>query len=91
MLATIAYHVEWDKIISGIQKIKEAAARCKYGSVIAGIHMEGPYINPKYGSITANARNPDSDEIKQILKAGEGIIKQRTLSPELPGINVLYS
>ena len=88
VLATLAYHLEWNDLIEAIEKIKKATGE-KWGSVIAGIHMEGPYINPKYGSITGNARRPDIDEINTIMEKGGGLIRQWTLSPELPGIDIL--
>ena len=51
-----------------------------------GIHLEGPFMNiEKKGAQNPKwIRNPNLDEAKLLLKAGEGWIKQMTMAPELP-------
>jgi N-acetylglucosamine-6-phosphate deacetylase len=57
------------------------------GADIAGIHVEGPYINMKRkGAQPAEGvRDPDFAEVRELLAAGEGLIRVVTLAPELPG------
>jgi N-acetylglucosamine-6-phosphate deacetylase len=57
------------------------------GAEIVGVHVEGPYINPKRkGAQPAEGvRDPDFDEVRELLQAGEGQIRVMTLAPELPG------
>lgn len=55
-------------------------------SVIKGIHIEGPFINPEIGYRGAHPKNfiitPNLDLIKQMLDAGNGQVKLVTLAPE---------
>jgi len=54
---------------------------------IAGIHLEGPYLShAKCGAHDPTLlRNPQLDEIKEIVEIGQGHIRMVTLAPELPG------
>jgi len=55
--------------------------------VIAGIHLEGPYLaTARCGAHDpALLRAPDPDELAGLLDAGRGTIRQVTVAPELPG------
>jgi N-acetylglucosamine-6-phosphate deacetylase len=55
--------------------------------VLAGIHLEGPYLSAaKCGAHDPAAlRDPDADEIDRLLRAGRGTIRMVTLAPERPG------
>ncbi len=55
--------------------------------VLAGVHYEGPYLsgvrcgaqNPAY------LRDPDLDELRDLLDIGAGTVRMVTIAPELPG------
>src|SRR3954454_2726929 len=55
--------------------------------VIAGIHLEGPWISPhRCGAHDPAAlRDPDAAEIDRLLAAADGAVAMVTLAPELPG------
>lgn len=55
--------------------------------VLAGIHLEGPYLSPRRRGVHAPEllRRPDRGEIRDLLDAGEGAVRIVTLAPELPG------
>lgn len=55
-------------------------------SPVLGLHLEGPYLNPKMaGSLFADAiRQPDRDEYVSLLESTD-CIKRWDASPELPG------
>jgi N-acetylglucosamine-6-phosphate deacetylase len=55
--------------------------------VIAGIHLEGPWISPRRCGAhdPAQLRDPDPDELGRLLTAGQGAIAVVTIAPELPG------
>ena len=55
--------------------------------VIAGIHLEGPWISPRRCGAhdPAQLRHPDPDELGRLLTAGRGAVAMVTLAPELPG------
>jgi len=57
------------------------------GSRAAGLHLEGPFLNPRMkGAMEEDSfSKPDLRLLKSLLKRGEGNIKMMTLSPELEG------
>jgi N-acetylglucosamine-6-phosphate deacetylase len=57
------------------------------GTSIAGIHLEGPFLNPsKRGSHHAeHLLSPDPVALRHLLTAGDGTVRVVTVAPELPG------
>lgn len=83
ILPTFVYNQSHAEIMLGLQKVQEIMKQ--ENSSIIGIHMEGPYINPKYGAITSPIRAVNPSEYREILAlAGEEILLW-TLAPELEG------
>lgn len=56
--------------------------------LLAGIHLEGPWMSPhRLGAHELSAlRTPDPAEIARVLDAGRGTIRMVTLAPELDGM-----
>jgi len=54
---------------------------------VLGLHIEGPYINPKFKGAQPEwgIRDPNFDECSELLDAAAGRIKIMTVAPELPG------
>jgi N-acetylglucosamine-6-phosphate deacetylase len=54
-------------------------------AAVLGVHIEGPYLSPKYAGThdPAQLRSPDVGEASAWLEAGD--IESVTLAPELPG------
>jgi len=56
-------------------------------SVIAGLHIEGPFISPERGYVGAHPQAcvhaADLDLTKQMIDAGSGRVRMVTLAPEL--------
>lgn len=54
---------------------------------ILGVHLEGPFIAPtrKGAHDLAVLRLPTRDAVTELLEAGDGIIRQVTIAPELDG------
>ncbi|MEU6036928.1 N-acetylglucosamine-6-phosphate deacetylase [Actinomadura sp. NPDC047616] len=71
---------ELAKAVSGLA---EAAAN----GVIAGIHLEGPYLSAARCGAHDPAwlRPPDPAEFRDLVQAGRGHLRMITLAPELPG------
>ena len=75
-----------DDLLEMIEQTKKVIGN-EQGAKIAGIHLEGPYLNvekkgmqnPKY------LRHPNILEMKRILREADGLIKMVTVAPELPG------
>ncbi|RYY41018.1 MAG: N-acetylglucosamine-6-phosphate deacetylase [Chitinophagaceae bacterium] len=61
------------------------------GEGIAGLHLEGPWINParKGAHVEAFIHRPDADEVRGLLAYGRGVIRTVTLAPEQCGSEVI--
>jgi len=70
-----------------MEETHRASGGSPEGADIAGLHIEGPYINLKRkGAQPAEGvRDPDFDEVRELLAAAEGRMRVMTLAPELPG------
>ena len=51
ILATLYYNLSKEGFLDSIKKVQAAMAAGGAGSAIAGIYMEGPYMNPKFGAM----------------------------------------
>ncbi|TVQ11042.1 MAG: N-acetylglucosamine-6-phosphate deacetylase [Leptolyngbya sp. DLM2.Bin27] len=69
---------------------------------VLGLHLEGPYLNPKRGGIhnQAHIRPSDATMVRHIAKAGPEVVRLITLAPEmvptahiqqLAGVGILVS
>ncbi|SEQ45812.1 N-acetylglucosamine 6-phosphate deacetylase [Virgibacillus subterraneus] len=83
ILPTFVYNQSHLEIMNALPEVLNAMEQ-RFSTVL-GIHMEGPYINPKYGAITAPIRPVNPKEYEEILQLAGEQIKLWTLSPELNG------
>jgi N-acetylglucosamine-6-phosphate deacetylase len=60
-------------------------SKANFGGIVAGIHVEGPFLNPqRRGAHPARLlRKPDTKEVRKWLRAAPGEMKMMTLAPEL--------
>jgi len=86
VLATIVTD-DLDRMAARLAKI--AAIRRQdplAASVILGIHVEGPFLNPEPGYVGAHPRESirpaDLDAMKRLIDAAEGLVRIVTLAPE---------
>lgn len=83
MLCTIYRGFTTDEYLSFIEKIKEASENgC---GNIKGVHLEGPYLNPRYGAQSSESGDRPVKENYMKL-AATGMVKQWTSAPEVPGV-----
>ena len=71
-----------DPFAEAIEKVRAAMGP---GSNIRGVHMEGPYVDPDYGSDGGEPYLINREEYLHWMELGKGIIKQWTFDPLLPG------
>ena len=71
-----------DPFAAAIEKVRDAMGP---GSNIRGVHMEGPYVDPDYGSDGGEPYSICREEYLHWMDLGKGIIKQWTFDPLLPG------
>lgn len=76
-----------EDLLRSIEWCVEARTADSAGAEIAGIHVEGPYLNPKRKGAQPEEgiRDPDFDELDELLAASQGLMRIMTLAPELPG------
>ncbi|BFT74788.1 N-acetylglucosamine-6-phosphate deacetylase [Paenibacillus sp. P36] len=92
ILPTFTYNESREQVRDGLQTILATMESSKpFVEAIVGIHMEGPYINKKYGAITSPIRPVDPQEYGEILRVAGERIKVWTLAPELDGQDVFVT
>ncbi|WP_308639627.1 N-acetylglucosamine-6-phosphate deacetylase [Paenibacillus silvisoli] len=77
-----------DRIVHALESAGSAVGRGRLGGAeLAGIHLEGPYIDEKRRGAQSkdDIRPPDGREIEQLLAASNGQIRLVTLAPEVDG------
>ncbi|WP_314065010.1 N-acetylglucosamine-6-phosphate deacetylase [uncultured Vagococcus sp.] len=75
-----------EALLQMIEQTKRVIGK-EQGAKIAGIHLEGPYLNVEKKGMQNPVflRHPDLEEMKTILDVADGLIKMVTIAPELPG------
>jgi N-acetylglucosamine-6-phosphate deacetylase len=75
-----------DRLRTAVEAIARAAPRCR-GARIVGIHLEGPFLNPRHAGAQQGAwmRPPSVDEVDALQSLAGGMIRLVTIAPELPG------
>lgn len=78
LLLTFYRNLSDDEVLEGLRKIKACPAPS-----ILGVHMEGPYLNPEYGSKKQPFADVDPAFYRQVIDSG--LVRQWTYAPEMPG------
>ena len=75
------------EILFAIEATRQAQKSAEPIAQILGLHLEGPYLNIKFKGAQPDEgiRDPNFDELDELLAAANGQIKVMTLAPELPG------
>jgi N-acetylglucosamine-6-phosphate deacetylase len=81
---------DYNRLARNITKIREACQKHPLvRSMVLGIHLEGPYINPADGPRGAHPKahvsNPDWNEFERLRSLGQGLVRMVTVAPEVPG------
>ncbi|WP_233191144.1 MULTISPECIES: N-acetylglucosamine-6-phosphate deacetylase [unclassified Cryobacterium] len=55
--------------------------------VLAGIHLEGPWLSPAHRGAHDESllREPDTETVDRLMRAGRGTVRMVTIAPELEG------
>jgi N-acetylglucosamine-6-phosphate deacetylase len=55
--------------------------------VLAGIHLEGPWLSPAHRGAHDESllREPDAESVDRLMRAGRGTVRMVTIAPELTG------
>lgn len=76
-----------EKISQVLQAASAYRSRPMPGAKLAGVHLEGPFISPKWSGAQnpAHIAPPQTDWLKEWTEAYPGLIKIMTLAPEREG------
>jgi len=86
VLATL-YPKPKDALIQDVRRLAEYIRTNPRRNVIRGIHLEGPYLNPKmHGAINEEyIWEPDKRDWSDLRDAGRGTVRLMTIAPEVKG------
>ena len=82
MTPSAAYNYTWEAFTSVIRQCNAAVARGN--SPIAGVHFEGPYTNPRYGSLSDRAWTYSREACEALFDLAGANALHCTYAPELP-------
>lgn len=85
-LPTVDYRVKKEDIRGIVSRIEAAMKVCPN---IGGINMEGPFINPNYGShkyLLSERGKITEEDYREFIDAVKHLVRIWTVAPELPGI-----
>lgn len=88
ILPTLYFNLDRETMLAGAERIRRAS-RNGVGRVIAGLYMEGPYMNTKYGSDNNNIKwkeEIDPAEYALLVDTLGDFVKVWCIAPERPGI-----
>lgn len=76
-----------DALVASARAVKQAMEEGTGGAKVLGLHVEGPYINPKHkgAQLESQIRPISREEILEIQEASGNAIRMVTLAPELEG------
>jgi len=78
----------WDAIVRAVEAAAEASARPLEHAQILGVHLEGPWINPKHKGAQneADIQRPAREQVEAITGREGAPVRMVTLAPEMPGV-----
>lgn len=70
-----------------MRRVAEIADLTETDAEILGSHLEGPFLDPGHQGAHEPTllRAPDAADVRRLLDAGRGTVRQVTIAPELPG------
>ncbi len=79
---SLAYNLSFNDTLMGIETIRKAMSESNFGT-INGIFLEGPFINPSFGSSSKKARKINRREYEALFERTGDSIRQWMYAPEL--------
>jgi N-acetylglucosamine-6-phosphate deacetylase len=70
-----------------MERLVRALAELVREGLLAGIHLEGPWLSPAQRGAHAEEwlRVPDAASVDRLMRAGDGAVRMVTIAPELAG------
>ena len=75
------------RLLATVAGVRRAMTDPAAGAVVAGVHLEGPWLAParRGAHDPATLRLPDPAELSALIDGADGAVRLLTLAPELPG------
>ena len=89
ILATLYYNLSKESFVESIKKVQNAMAAGGAGDAIAGIYMEGPYMNPNYGAMPQRNKwrgDIDKEVYKEVVDTAGKDVRVWSIAPEREGM-----
>ena len=89
VLATYGYRNTQEKMILGLNAARKAMEEDPRCANLAGVYMEGPYLNSNFGAGKDNLpwnKPINRDDYLPVLQAGKGVVRAWTTAPERENI-----
>ena len=93
VLPAVYFNLDYEQTITAMNTIRNAS-KSGAARIIKGLYMEGPYMNPKYGSDNKNIKwkkKIASDEFTEIVDTAGDFVKVWCIAPEREGIEDFLS
>ncbi len=72
-------------MIAAARRISSQIGSVDGGATIGGVHLEGPYLNPKYGAQQSKHNiEPNLADVSRLIEACDGRPRMVTIAPERP-------
>ena len=73
-------------MLAAAERVREALGHVPGGATIGGLHLEGPYLNPRYGAQQSQfTLEPTAETDGRFIAAAGPSLRMMTIAPELPG------
>lgn len=77
---------DFDKMLAAIDHVAGCVGPVEGGATIGGIHLEGPFLNPKYGAQRPETNiEPEPKFVRQLIKRCGKNLRLVTIAPERRG------
>jgi N-acetylglucosamine-6-phosphate deacetylase len=77
---------ELPAMLDAIDHIRAHVGPVKGGATIGGVHLEGPFLNPKYGAQRPETNiEPDAKSVRTLIDRCGDTLRIVTIAPERPG------
>jgi len=77
---------ELGQMLVAIDHVRSCAGVVPGGATIGGIHLEGPFLNPKYGAQRPESNiEPDPESVRKLIERCGPTLKLVTIAPERKG------
>lgn len=89
VLGTFYFDLSGDEYIEAAEKVRKVMRSGGAGDALAGIYMEGPYMNPKYGSNPQNNKwrgDISASDYEKFVDNFGDIVRVWAIAPERDGL-----